>query len=329
MSKNQRKMWSKTKKVEHAAVTEEPASSRLSIPHNPLFLWTRQRKPTRVAQQQKTPSGFLKLPAEVFTMVVLYLELLDLIYLAQVNTSIRKLLMHRSASSIWRTCIENAGLPACPVELSEPRYASVLYLPICSACGLKKIHKFDNYLLVRLCQPCSEQILVDWRTIEPTELQALMLASTQSCYSSIEQVHGLKHSLKQEVEYVKTRLCELRSSGTEETLQTWIQSRKEDLEMRKERRDLLLKYFQTTHLNKLNEWKTDWREQVGLRVLALGYNVKEEDLPVQKREVWRGFFDRTDLFTETKWNDLKHHIVDFLETEAKECSGSKSGATAT
>ncbi|KAG8746608.1 hypothetical protein FRC12_014245 [Ceratobasidium sp. 428] len=96
-----------------------------------------------------------------------------------------------------------------------------------------------------------------------------------------------------------------------------------------QRRDLLLKYFQTAHLNKLNEWKTDWREQVGLRVLALGYNIKEEDLPVQEREIWRGFFNRTDLFTETKWNDLKHHIVDFLESEAKECSGNKRGSTIT
>ncbi|KAG8713957.1 hypothetical protein FRC09_018155 [Ceratobasidium sp. 395] len=56
------------------------------------------------------------------------------------------------------------------------------------------------------------------------------------------------------------------------------------------------------------------------RLLALGYGVKEEDLPRKKQGTWRGFFNRVDPFTETKWDQLQRRLIDFLEAETKERS---------
>ncbi|KAG8724925.1 hypothetical protein FRC09_011816 [Ceratobasidium sp. 395] len=57
------------------------------------------------------------------------------------------------------------------------------------------------------------------------------------------------------------------------------------------------------------------------RLLALGYGVKEEDLPRKRQGTWRGFFNRVDPFTETKWDQLQRHLIDFLEAETKERPG--------
>ncbi|KAG8699869.1 hypothetical protein FRC08_005063 [Ceratobasidium sp. 394] len=277
---------------------------------------TQQRKAIEVSRrQQKTPSAFLKLPADVLAQIVPYLDPLDVIYLARVNRTVRKVLMHKSASSMWRGCIENAGLPVCPPELTEPRYVSILHQPICSACGVREERKPDTYLFVRFCPRCCNEKLVDWRAIEPVELQSVVFASEKSC---LKFEWGLKHSLKQEVEEARARLHELRSSGDQGTLQAWMQGREAEVRVRKERGDLVAKSLEIARQNKANEVKQTWRKQSELRLLALGYTQKEEDLPRHKQSRWNNFFNRTDDFTETKWERLKLRLVDFIETEAKE-----------
>ncbi|KAG8710287.1 hypothetical protein FRC08_017371 [Ceratobasidium sp. 394] len=153
-----------------------------------------QRKPAQVVRrQQRTPSAFLRLPADILAQIVPHLDPLDVVHLAWVNTSVRKILMHRSASPMWRACIGNTGLPACPSELSEPRHISVLYVSLCSSCGNREERKPDTYLFVRLCMPCRKNLLVDWSTIEPTKVRDLVLASDRSCTKN-ESYTDLKHS---------------------------------------------------------------------------------------------------------------------------------------
>ncbi|KAG8700175.1 hypothetical protein FRC09_006126 [Ceratobasidium sp. 395] len=99
LSKNQRRK--KNKAAREAAAREAAAAAGGFAPNN---------LPLR-------PSAFANLPANIIAQVVPHLYPEDVIHLAQVNRSIRKLLMSRSASSMWRACIENNGLPTCPTEL--------------------------------------------------------------------------------------------------------------------------------------------------------------------------------------------------------------------
>ena len=56
----------------------------------------------------------------------------DLLHLARTTKTLRKLLMARSASTIWRRARENVpGLPDCPKDMSEPAYANLLFDPHC------------------------------------------------------------------------------------------------------------------------------------------------------------------------------------------------------
>ncbi|KAF8605520.1 hypothetical protein BDV93DRAFT_438921, partial [Ceratobasidium sp. AG-I] len=65
--------------------------------------------------------------------IIGFLPPIDVITLARTNTTLRKSLMARSAAHIWRASIQNVeGLPACPPEICEPLYVSLVYMPFCS-----------------------------------------------------------------------------------------------------------------------------------------------------------------------------------------------------
>ncbi|QRV73183.1 hypothetical protein RhiJN_01197 [Ceratobasidium sp. AG-Ba] len=46
-----------------------------------------------------------------------------------------------------------------------------------------------------------------------------------------------------------------------------------------------------------------------------GYPQKEEDFPPKKRGQWRNLVNRTDPWTETKWNKFIRNLTKFLEAE--------------
>ncbi|KAG8722689.1 hypothetical protein FRC09_005868, partial [Ceratobasidium sp. 395] len=284
-----------------------------------------QRAPTQpnnsrqaVRRQQTTPSAFLKIPADILAQIVPRLSPTDVVNLARVNTSVRKVLMHRSANSMWRACIEKAGLPACPPEISEPKYVSVLCLLVCSACGAGENRKPDAYLLVRLCARCRRDKLVDWEAVRPEELQPLVMSSGGSRFKS--EPSTLKHCLKQEVEKARARLDDLRSSGDERAVQAWLESQKAMLQTRNEvkRGDLITQWFEKTRQDKLRAVRDTWRKQVESRLTALGYSLPDQDFPREKKERYESFFKRVDEFDEFKWNSLKPRIIQLLETETKE-----------
>ncbi|KAG8698382.1 hypothetical protein FRC09_007258, partial [Ceratobasidium sp. 395] len=267
-------------------------------------------------QQQTSPSPFLKLPADILAQIIPNLSPIDVVYLARVNTLVREVLMHRSASSMWRACIENAGLPTCPPELSEPKYVSVLCLLICSGCGTQEDRKPDTYLLVRLCGRCRRKKLIDWKTVKPEELRTLALSSGASRISS-DHI-SLRHSFKEEAQKTKADLHALRSSDNERAVQAWLESRKDMIQTREERGDLISQWVEKTYQDRLQASRNAWRQRAELRLIALGYSLPDQDFPSEKKLLYESFFNRTDDFTERKWDSLELRIIEFLEDEAKE-----------
>ncbi|KAG8746609.1 hypothetical protein FRC12_014246, partial [Ceratobasidium sp. 428] len=264
------------------------------------------------------PSPFLKLHADIFSQIIPNLAPLDVVYLAQVNKSIRRMLMHRSARPMWRACIENmTGLPACPPELSEPQYASLLFQPRCSSCGVKEGRNPDAFLRVRLCPPCHRLLLTDWDKIESEEVQDLVLASGMSCNRN-QRKRGLELSLKHEVEAVTTRLNKLKSSDDTEALQSWLRSRDEELDEQEKHADLVIKFFRAARRAKRKELTPKWREQVKSKLLELGHLKKEIDVHQrEKGSTWMSFVSRAEVWTEEKWNRLKPAFVNFIESDAQ------------
>ncbi|KAG9092798.1 hypothetical protein FS749_015436 [Ceratobasidium sp. UAMH 11750] len=298
LSKGQRKRRNKAARAAAAAAAAGGPASQSNRSAHALF---------------PRSSPFSKLPAGIFAQIVPRLYPEDVIHLAQVNKSIRKVLMSRSAAPMWRACIGNNGLPACPPELSEPGYVSLLFQGICSSCGGTHSDLPDAWLFVRLCQRCGEKLLVEWETIEPTEVKQLVLTTDVRVgfwrYS--------KKCLKRDVDSVKSRLLELQSSDDKDALQVWVRTRNAELQRRQENGQLLARSLEVVRNNRSDELKRGWRERAEHALTALGHSLpKEEDLPIEKRHKWRALMEQSS--TESNWNKHQSRIIQFIKNEEKD-----------
>ena len=65
-----------------------------------------------------------------------HLHPLDLLHLARTTKPFRRVLMHRSAISVWKEARSNVdGLPECHPSMSEPAYANLAFDSHCHVCN--------------------------------------------------------------------------------------------------------------------------------------------------------------------------------------------------
>ncbi|KAF4614914.1 hypothetical protein D9613_003341 [Agrocybe pediades] len=103
----------------------------------------------------------LEMPMDILVEIFGHLDPLDLIHLTWTTKAFRALLLSKNGNSyaIWKSSIANVpGLPPCPEDLSEPKYAHLTFVNICHRYGRKttSIGVFW-YARARLCKGCAEQ----------------------------------------------------------------------------------------------------------------------------------------------------------------------------
>ncbi|KAF8605519.1 hypothetical protein BDV93DRAFT_490972 [Ceratobasidium sp. AG-I] len=176
LSKGQRKR-ARAAALKAAQATGQPAPS--SSKRQQLAQKSQSKSHQVVRPQQPYPNAFLGAPVEVLARIIRLLLPVDVMALARTNTTLRKFLMNRSAGHIWRASIQNVeGLPACPTEICEPLYVSLIYTPACSVCGKGENRSMDTYLYIRACLRCRNLLVIDWEKIKPPEVQSLVFASS-------------------------------------------------------------------------------------------------------------------------------------------------------
>ncbi|KAJ7126161.1 hypothetical protein C8R44DRAFT_781201 [Mycena epipterygia] len=85
----------------------------------------------------------------------------DLILLARTNHDFRARLLSKETNSIWKQARVNIDGPDCPTDLSEQRWAHLLYGEArCQSCGAKNIQRVDFGLRRRACTKCLKANLV-------------------------------------------------------------------------------------------------------------------------------------------------------------------------
>ncbi|KJA22478.1 hypothetical protein HYPSUDRAFT_139140 [Hypholoma sublateritium FD-334 SS-4] len=92
---------------------------------------------TRPVKKAKRKRGILRqlmeMPIDILFEIFGHLKPLDLVHMARTTKELRALLMSRSSISVWRTARSSIpGLPDCPNDLSEPRYATLAFGKSCS-----------------------------------------------------------------------------------------------------------------------------------------------------------------------------------------------------
>ncbi|KAJ7657995.1 hypothetical protein B0H17DRAFT_955493, partial [Mycena rosella] len=84
-----------------------------------------------------------------------HLAPLDILNMARATKDLRRVLMHRSAVSIWKASLRQiSGLPECPHDMSEPAWANLAFSAHCHNCFAHRVQKVDWLLRIRLCGQC-------------------------------------------------------------------------------------------------------------------------------------------------------------------------------
>lgn len=68
---------------------------------------------------------------DIFSEVASYLSPVDLLQLSRASRKLRNLLLSRQSKHIWKASRDAIEMPPCPDDLSEPRYASLVFETNC------------------------------------------------------------------------------------------------------------------------------------------------------------------------------------------------------
>ncbi|KAJ6612671.1 hypothetical protein B0H10DRAFT_2192310 [Mycena sp. CBHHK59/15] len=130
------------------------------------------KRPSKRQKMQKSSSNKRKavakktcylttIPLDVLFELFSQLEPKALLALSRTNHAFRSTLLSTTANGVWKRSRENVDGPDCPPDLSELRWARLLFNGTnCQCCGAKNIQRVDFGLRRRVCKGCLKANLV-------------------------------------------------------------------------------------------------------------------------------------------------------------------------
>ncbi|KAK7063921.1 F-box domain-containing protein [Favolaschia claudopus] len=119
---------------------------------------TKDMNASKVPKYAKTKAKLSLLPSlplDVLFEIFGHLPPVDILHLARTTKGFRSILLHKSASSTWKTSLRRVpGLPECPEDMSQPAWVNLVYSAHCHNCFENKVLKVDWLLRLRLCEVC-------------------------------------------------------------------------------------------------------------------------------------------------------------------------------
>ncbi|EUC61427.1 F-box protein [Rhizoctonia solani AG-3 Rhs1AP] len=263
--------------------------------------------------------GFMSLPVDVFVNIASYFQPQDVLALSRVNSFLRRLLRSRESEPIWRSARLNfLGLPPCPKELSEPKYAGLLFSKICTLCNRRALQSMDPMLLERLCRKCKDIELVD---LAEHEVDAsLVFASTTILpgYCEDWSERG-PWCFYDDIQIVKSKLYEFDIAGNEEGKQSWIKRRREIVIAREESSEPLKEWFHQLEMNReaeLDRRRVAREVEINARLKQLGYD--ERDMGFQQSSAWVSLVRNAGPLTDKVWKGLLPKLVKIIKANCRE-----------
>ncbi|RDB24429.1 hypothetical protein Hypma_008472 [Hypsizygus marmoreus] len=108
------------------------------------------------------------LPLDVLFEIFGHLLPADILHLTRTTKVFRRVLLHRSAISIWKAALANVPtLPECPPDMSLPGWTNLVFDSHCHNCGNAHVRNvLDFNLHVRLCGKCAKICLFSAKNLD-------------------------------------------------------------------------------------------------------------------------------------------------------------------
>ncbi|KAJ7492275.1 hypothetical protein FB451DRAFT_1078197 [Mycena latifolia] len=282
-------------------------------------------KRSKSAKTKAKLSLLPSLPLDVLFEIFGHLAPLDVLNMARATKDLRRVLMHRSAISIWKTSLRQvSGLPECPQEMSEPAWVNLVFSAHCHNCFAHRVQKVDWILRIRLCKQCikSSNILKSDKHLDMAN-KLDKIVSQCVPFSSTSHIRGHKGKCclaKEEREFRKDL------QAAERDKSEFVKDRKKAMEVRAEHAAECRAWMTSQNQDRwdeLEEIRDKRRSDIADKLEDLGF-LEEldylEDLAQSFGRVTPAlllFDDHPDVkvskpLTERSWKNMERRLVEYM-----------------
>ncbi|CAE6540988.1 unnamed protein product [Rhizoctonia solani] len=270
----------------------------------------KRSKTTRAPNRGKKAklSRLLDMAPEIFNEIATHLLPMDLLSLARSNKFFRNMFMSRTSQHLWQQTLANADIPACPPDLNEPQYVSLIFSKTCSTCGAGVLRQMDPYLHVRLCNSCRDNQIM--RISESDQLLEFLPRSNKIK----DTRRGFTYTLKSEFIEIEDIMAQ---DMDEDAFAEWQNARRAEVCERQEHGALVQRYLIKAEAERDYElWDLQWQhqKQINTRLLDEGWSRRDTDPSPANREEWDKLTLLPKPLTDRIWKNLYPKLVPLLES---------------
>lgn len=248
-----------------------------------------------------------ELPTDILLEVLSHLPPRDLLHTARTDRLFRKTILNRGSMSVWKTSLEAYNTPEPPEDFSLPRWAALLFEPICQVCWNKKAMNVDWYLLKRICGACKAKCLIQL-SFSMRYKHPQLSAAAETCISSTWH-KGATHFWASDFEDFKSRWGKAAESTDPVEIAAFEKWKKERATQVAKRNQMVPVYKEWRNgLTSKNKNEAERRRKhrlqgVRSRFLELGYLDVDIDsaISIESDGIFSGSPDVTDAI----WANLK------------------------
>ncbi|KAI0675146.1 hypothetical protein C8Q78DRAFT_1010746 [Trametes maxima] len=235
-------------------------------------------RPARGPAFQTTREGFLNLPLDILLEIFGFLPPYSLLALARTSKDLRAFLMSRKSAACWKSARRQLiNFPECPSDISEPKYAQLVFGEECHNCGLRANQAAVLALRIHYCTSCAVVMMVKEKTIRA------LVDKVQKASSRKDAVLGSTYILNRNVEfswyYCKDEIDSLKAGWAS------LKTAEERVRFAEHRMDMVLE--RNKHADRVASWGFAERKREEQEMDALKKRRYEQILNILKREGWR------------------------------------------
>ncbi|KAH0584489.1 hypothetical protein J132_04007 [Termitomyces sp. J132] len=251
-----------------------------------------------------------RMPLDILYEIFLQLDPIDILSLSRVSKSLRKILMRRSSTYIWKNARARIpGLPECPIDMSEPAYANLAFYPYCQFC--LKAYVSPGTILwgsrTKACKNCFAEHFEHY----PNDFPDNVMPSEM-----ILNDRGVAYIVNKDT--LRQYLAEWKGlQGT--ALDEWCTRKQSEQKIREEHADKCKMWNKTRNRERsdeLDNLRGQRYQAIKAKLSDLGWG--EEIFHLENsthRRLFLGhkLINQPKVLTERIWGNIKDVLIDFLE----------------